>query len=85
MRDTIELAREAGIKWDLIDEDEGRVWYITQAGLERFAEIVRADAHRTPLTDKEITAHWDKAGESGQTFIGFARAIEAAHNIKENT
>ena len=43
MKTVIEMAREAGIEWDLIDEDEGQVWYITQAGLERFAELVRAD------------------------------------------
>ena len=85
MKTTIELAREAGIEWDFIDEDEGQIWYITRTGLKRFAELVRADAHRTPLTDEEITAHWDKAGELRQTFIEFARAIEAAHGIKENT
>ena len=43
MKTVIEMAREADIEWDLIDEDEGQVWYITQAGLERFAALVRAD------------------------------------------
>jgi hypothetical protein len=43
MKTVIEMAKQADIEWDLIDEDEGRVWYITQAALERFAELVRAD------------------------------------------
>lgn len=46
MKTVIEMAREAGIEWDLFDEDEGQVWYITQAGLERFAELVRTDERR---------------------------------------
>jgi len=43
MKTVLEMAREADIEWDLIDEDEGQVWYITKAGLERFARLVRAD------------------------------------------
>ena len=43
MKTVIEMARDAGIEWDLIDKDEGQIWYITQAGLVRFAELVRAD------------------------------------------
>ena len=43
MKTVIEMAREAGIEWDFIDKDEGQIWYITQAGLVRFAELVRAD------------------------------------------
>lgn len=43
MKTVIEMAREAGIELDLIDEGEGQVWYITKAGLERLAELVRAD------------------------------------------
>ena len=39
--DIIKLAREAGIDLDLIDEDEGQIWYITFKGLERFAALVR--------------------------------------------
>ena len=38
-----EMAREAGFQWDLIDEGEGQIWYITQAGLEAFAKLVRED------------------------------------------
>ena len=38
--DVVRMARKAGIEWDLIDEDEGQIWYITQADLERFANLV---------------------------------------------
>jgi hypothetical protein len=43
MRDTIDMAREAGIKLDLIDEDEGQIWYITIEGMKAFEAFVRAD------------------------------------------
>lgn len=32
----VRMAREAGLEWDLIDEDEGRIWYITAESLEAF-------------------------------------------------
>ena len=40
--DIIRMAREVGIEWDLIDDDEGQIWYIHPGTLERFADIVRA-------------------------------------------
>jgi hypothetical protein len=43
MRDTIDMAREAGIDLDLIDEDEGQIWYITTEGMKAFEALVRAD------------------------------------------
>jgi hypothetical protein len=54
MRDTIDMAREAGIELDLIDEDEGQIWYITTEGLKAFADLVRADER------KRIEQAWDK-------------------------
>jgi len=44
MRDTINMAREAGIELDLIDENEGQIWYITTEGIKAFEALVRADA-----------------------------------------
>jgi hypothetical protein len=43
MRDTIDMAREAGIELDLVDEDEGQIWYITTEGMKAFEALVRAD------------------------------------------
>ena len=40
---TVQLAREAGIELDLIDEDEGQIWYITTEGMKAFEALVRAD------------------------------------------
>jgi hypothetical protein len=41
---------------------------------------------RKPLTDEQIEQVFKKyAGYGGDDFISFARAIEAAHGIKENT
>jgi hypothetical protein len=45
-----------------------------------FADGKRA-AQRKPLTDEQISA----ASKGHMTRNGFARAIEAAHNIKEGT
>ena len=43
-------------------------------------------AQRKPLTDAEIEQVFkEHAGYGGDDFISFARAIEAAHGIKENT
>ena len=42
------------------------------------------DAHRKPLTDEEIlTVARDHYNPHQRPEISFARAIEAAHNIKE--
>ena len=47
-------------------------------------------AQRKPLTDEEISSLWDGHvvpvfGKNGINPVVFARAIEAAHGIKENT
>ena len=43
MKTIIEMAHEAGIELDLIDENEGQIWYITTEGMKAFAALVRAD------------------------------------------
>lgn len=53
------------------------------------ADVV-ASPQRKPLTDEEIRNLWDGHvvpvfGKNGINPIVFARAIEAAHNIKGNT
>ena len=40
---------------------------------------------RKPLADEEIDDIWVEHGCEGEDAYGFARAIEAAHNIKEGT
>jgi len=45
------------------------------------AAVDSLPAQRKPLTDDEITSLWEKR----PYFNDFARAIEAKHNIKENT
>ena len=40
---TLEMAREAGIELDLIDEAQGQIWYITTEGMKAFEALVRAD------------------------------------------
>ncbi len=53
--------------------------------LERQAATLPA-AQRKPLTDEEIEKiYYRFAGYGGDDFLGVARAIEAAHGIKENT
>jgi hypothetical protein len=49
--DIIRMAREAGIEFDLIDEDEGQICYITSEGLERFTALVAA-AERDAIYDQ---------------------------------
>ena len=47
--------------------------------------VYTASPQRKPLSDEEIKKCWDSAGYTGIIPKGFARAIEAAHGIKENT
>jgi hypothetical protein len=42
-------------------------------------------AQRKPLTDEEIIKCWGQVGGTRYGYVAFARAIEAAHGIKENT
>jgi len=44
------------------------------------------EAQRKPLTDEEVWRIWHGQPKDGAiTVTAFARAIEAAHNIKEGT
>jgi hypothetical protein len=58
--DIIRMAREADIEFDLIDEDEGQIWYITSKGLERFAALVAAASEA-----KEREAIVEEAAKKG--------------------
>ena len=54
----------------------------------RNATTPPAAAQRKPLTDEEMWKLWNAEGNDAmnqQEAITFARAIEAAHGIKENT
>ena len=58
--------------------------------LDDYKTIQKLMAERQPLTDEEISSLWDGHtvpvfGKTGINPIVFARAIEAAHGIKENT
>ena len=48
----------------------------------------KGSAERKPLTDEEIQKIWDGAAGAipgWSRHIAYARAVEAAHNIKEGT
>ena len=47
-KDIIRMAKKAGIDFDLIEENESH-WYLTTGGMERFAELVRADEREACL------------------------------------
>lgn len=49
------------------------------------AALAEQAAQRKPLTEEEIRAIVRKVDEEEGHIIHFARTIEAAHNIKENT
>ena len=59
MRDTIDMAREAGIELDLLDENEGQIWYITTEGMKAFEALVRADEREAcaKVCDEEYFAY----------------------------
>ena len=72
----IEMAEKAGFTLP-----EGETWYEAfPQCIEDFAKLVEdATQQRKPLTDEEIEQMWERTGD----YDSFARAIEAAHGIKE--
>ena len=63
---------------------------IDKSAAIRIATSLGWTPKRKPLSDEEISNLWDGHvvpvfGKNGINPIVFARAIEAAHNIKENT
>lgn len=77
--DIIRMAREVNIEWDLIDYDEGEVWYITTETLERFAALVgaaeREACARLCEQDAEIADFWNPRGrDPGRWFADAIRA-----------
>ena len=87
MKTIQEMAREVEAYIAATDDFVG--WSFTGGQLEAFAALVREDAQRKPLTDTEIDRLWEmwltqKYGSvtKSEGHV-FARAIEAAHGIKE--
>ena len=66
--DIIRMARHAKIECDLIDDDEGQIWYITTDTLARFAAIV---------SDRMIRNGYRKCAQ-GQRTTQFCGQLEAA-------
>lgn len=77
----IKLAREAGIEFDLIDEDEGPIWYITAEGLTRFAALVAAaerEAIAAMIEDAPALVPFSKNDQGGCMVCGFTPKMAAA-------
>lgn len=66
-----------------LDDEADTLTIVYQRG---FADGKRS-VQRKPLTEYEISAIWDDTlnATGSPFFMLFARAIEAAHNIKEGT
>jgi hypothetical protein len=87
MKEALRLALEA------LEIEEAQTHYPSQWLLKAITAIKAALAQQAqqPLTDAELDALYDKIAkyqEYGAAVSGwydFARAIEAAHGIKENT
>ena len=57
--------------------------YVPPVGTRLYTTLPAAQ--RKPLTDEQIEEIWVEHGCEGEDACGFARAIEAAHGIKEGT
>ena len=92
-----ENARELGLDYE--PEQKPVAWMcadesLINKGYARFSHVCMGDwkipvyttpPQRKPLTDKEIGAILEDINAFGTRLYTFARAIEAAHGIKENT
>jgi hypothetical protein len=80
MQDVIKLAKQCG-DWN------GQTAEFNDVGLARFAALVaEQERQRKPLSDEEISkVAAPFYGVQGFRVEAFARAIEAAHGIKEET
>ncbi len=82
MRDTIDMARESGIELDLINEDEGQIWYITTGTLKAFEALVRADERNRVWSQKHWTeyeqaiaqAECEACAEAAENFLTSCRS-----------
>ena len=78
MKTVIEMAREAGF-----ENLRHQYWDCTTEGIERFAELVRADEHSRPwvgLTDEERNKLWREVvgwGDPSHDDEDLMKAIEA--------
>jgi hypothetical protein len=82
-------SKRQAAKAKLDDDDDTQVYSdtLTIVYQRGFADGKKA-AQRKPLTDEEIQAIWDVAAGAipgWSRHIAYARAIEAAHGIKEGT
>jgi hypothetical protein len=68
---------------EAIDQDrEYKSWHVSTKHLMTLVEMVVAE-ERKPLTDEEILTYKHMIDWTAEwSYINFARAIEAAHNIK---
>jgi hypothetical protein len=81
--DIIRMALEAGIEFDLIDEDEGQICYITSEGLERFAALVAAPLQeRIQLLYEQLNEAEKQLGQ--QYKMGMEAEREAIAQMVEN-
>lgn len=57
----------------------------SKVAIQAAREYLQKPAQHKPLTDDEIIKCWGQASGTRYGYVAFARAIEAAHGIKENT
>jgi hypothetical protein len=92
-----QVAQQEPVAWGIIASNTGRICQVELDADEVKGHnpkhivplYTSPPAQRKPLTDEEITAIYNKTCEDWTNRydrpVVFARAIEAAHGIKENT
>ena len=92
-----ENARELGLDYEPAQQEPVAYWIpkaeqfcIADPSGRPFAKAweplyTSPPAQRKPLTDEEIIKCWGQVSGTRYGYAAFARAIEAAHGIKENT
>jgi hypothetical protein len=76
-------AQQEPVAW--ISHNAGLYHFKPDQSLDPLPLYLAPPAQRKPLTDEQIIKCWGQASGTRHGYVAFARAIEAAHGIKENT
>jgi hypothetical protein len=67
-----ELAEQAGMESDILDENEGTIWWIANSDLEKFAELLIRECSQVSRDHQRVyyESHGDRIAEQIKKHFG---------------